>query len=1433
MAKILGLDLGTNSIGWAIRETDKIDREYYCKQFSKTNIEPESEIVDYGVVVFQKGVGDGKSGEFSLAAERRKNRSKRRLYNAKRYRKWALLKLLIENNMCPLKPEELRLWSIGKWADENGKKKNVGRIFPLDNVTYQQWLAFDPIFFGSKGASKNGKDIRKNPYDLRCELIKKYEEDEDSRKLKLGRVLYHLVQRRGFKSSRKNGKSTYAENAEIEKLKNENSDFQIAVLAKNKIDNGERFRKSGVIQRRYYEDEFRAICDKQKVDERLTERLHKAIYFVRPLRSQKGLVGNCTLERNKPRIPLSHPKFEEFRALQFINNIQWREAKGTKRFEPIPISLKKRILEEIFFRRLVSGKNKGKISLENSFKFEDIIEKYSEKGKYEFNYRNKPNVPACPITAALMNIFDVDWGKKFLTEEDTYGINWEGLKIQYNLKYGKVKRRIEEGKKKYYQKNIGDLRVLDIDSIWHLIFDYIQTKDKVEELERFCKEVLLFKDEKAKAFTNIDIPQGYGSLSFKAISKILPFLRSGYIYSEAVSFANLKSVLGDEYKSLIDRAKSITDKTIAEVKNKKDQLLIVNRLIQKYFSTNASTRAKGVDDRIKEMAAQETNEVLKDWFKEEWEKMTPEKRSEYEDIILQYYLRFLDGKQENKEKATAGSIRQPQIDYYKLPRLDLAIKQSLKDSFQIQDRNLSKLFHPSDIEMYPVSRTEVKVNIEGVDTVIRILESPQPPSKGWKNPMDMRTLHELRHLLNYLLRIGKINEETKVIVEMARELNDANKRWAIRKYQRDREEENIEFAKAIVGVAKQKYPNIDETNIENINKVRLWWEQIENNQEVYEQIRALKEDIDKYRLWKEQGCICMYTGETISLSDLFDGNQTNFEHTLPVSISFDNSLSNLTVCKAYYNMHIKRNQIPTQLANYSQDANGYTAILPRLKKWQEKLKHLKESIEDNIKRSKRIQDPEIKKRLIQNRHLLRFEFDYWDRKVKTFEVKEVPNTWKNSQLADTQIISKYARSYLKTLFDRVDVQKGTVVNDFKKIYQIKGDEQKDRTKHSHHAQDAAILTLIPGSARRETILKNFYEAEETHQKYSSNPYPGYKPSHILEIENNVLINHIPHDNTFVSTFKNERKKGVKTGRIAQGDSIRGRLHKDTFLGAIKPPMRDENGFAFREEGKYIVITNPKTGLDEIWIVSRKPITEVKLDRGKIKDVIIDELLKKHIQLQLDNGVNLEHVVDFRNNPIRHVRMRVKAGVGYLSKEKAIEIKKTVYPSKYEHKKEVLTQNEENYLFLLYEGIDENGKIIRSYRILSLFDIAKLGIKSYKQIRNESAFQVINKKNIKLPLKIILKAGDRVILLKENRDELTDKNIKERMFKLFKFNEKGPTPYLYFQNIIEARPDKELAEQIEFNPPQYQPRLSLIIDKLKCLFEGIDFEVNPDGTVVWK
>jgi len=49
MEKILGLDLGTNSIGWAIRNTIH---------------QNENQIEKYGVLTFDKGVGEAKGVEF-------------------------------------------------------------------------------------------------------------------------------------------------------------------------------------------------------------------------------------------------------------------------------------------------------------------------------------------------------------------------------------------------------------------------------------------------------------------------------------------------------------------------------------------------------------------------------------------------------------------------------------------------------------------------------------------------------------------------------------------------------------------------------------------------------------------------------------------------------------------------------------------------------------------------------------------------------------------------------------------------------------------------------------------------------------------------------------------------------------------------------------------------------------------------------------------------------------------------------------------------------------------------------------------------------------------------------------------------------------------------------------------------------------------------
>src|SRR5690606_16533360 len=123
-------------------------------------------------------------------AERTKHRSSRRLYNARRYRKWETLKVLIEYGFCPLKEENLKNWKH--------YKKGLGRVFPIHDSAFDQWIKLD--FDG------DGKSDFSSPYQLRKLLItEKLDLSKEENRFKIGRSLYHIAQRRGFKSSRKQG----------------------------------------------------------------------------------------------------------------------------------------------------------------------------------------------------------------------------------------------------------------------------------------------------------------------------------------------------------------------------------------------------------------------------------------------------------------------------------------------------------------------------------------------------------------------------------------------------------------------------------------------------------------------------------------------------------------------------------------------------------------------------------------------------------------------------------------------------------------------------------------------------------------------------------------------------------------------------------------------------------------------------------------------------------------------------------------------------------------------------------------------------------------------------------------------------------------------------------------------------------------------------
>ena len=174
--KILGLDLGTSSIGLAIRNIDLGD-----------NLKEQLEY--FSSDIFKSGVGLNKTGEYSFAAERTEHRQSRRLYETRRRRLWATLDLLIQHGLCPLSPQSLEKW---KTYD---KSRGLKREYPIEDKAFESWIRLD---FNEDGVADYS-----SPYQIRRELatIQKDFTIREER-LKLGRAIYHIAQRRGFKSSK-------------------------------------------------------------------------------------------------------------------------------------------------------------------------------------------------------------------------------------------------------------------------------------------------------------------------------------------------------------------------------------------------------------------------------------------------------------------------------------------------------------------------------------------------------------------------------------------------------------------------------------------------------------------------------------------------------------------------------------------------------------------------------------------------------------------------------------------------------------------------------------------------------------------------------------------------------------------------------------------------------------------------------------------------------------------------------------------------------------------------------------------------------------------------------------------------------------------------------------------------------------------------------
>lgn len=711
-----------------------------------------------------------------------------------------------------------------------------------------------------------------------------------------------------------------------------------------------------------------------------------------------------------------------------------------------------------------------------------------------------------------------------------------------------------------------------------------------------------------------------------------------------------------------------------------------------------------------------------------------------------------------------------QIDSKDARTFEVCIKEYLKEQYHVSDEKLQKLYHPSMMEMYPrVQHT----NNHGVYQ----LGSPRIDSV--RNPMAMRSMFRLRKLVNRLLEEGKIDQDTEIHIEFARELNDANKRNAIAAYTKENQNKNDEARKKIRNLFKAETGN---------------------------DIEPTDADVLKYVLWEEQGHICLYTGKQIRISDFVGANpKFDIEHTIPRSVGGDSTRMNLTLCDSRFNREVKKTKLPTELPNHDE-------IMARINDWREKYESLDGQIRRQKKMSKGATTKDQKDAIIRKRHLLELQRDYWRGKYLRFTMESVPDGFSRRQGTDISVISKYARLYLKSLFKHVYTVKGIATSDFRKIWGIqKVYSKKERVNHVHHCIDAIVIACI--GLDEYNKLGAYYHDEENHEWYGMSKAYFKKPwstfvEDVEKVQDEILVYHYTPDNM----PKQGRRRILIDGKkvLSKGDAARGSLHNDTYYGAI-----ESDGVV-----KYVKRIN---------LASMKENDVKNIVDDTVRGIIEAAINEKGFKEAMSSTIWMN---EEKQIPIKKVRCYTP------SVTKPLNIRQQRDVSSKEYKQQYHVTNDSNYLLALYIGKDKKGKEKREFEIINMLQTAQ-----YFKTSNDKVAVGKNivplKSEHDYPFAYSLKIGTMVLLYEKSPNEVWDASVKERGRRMYKITGLSSMTIngcsyatINMRNHEEARLSKEVkAKNGTYKQgEEFRPAIIMLHTQLNALVQGYDFEINELGEI---
>lgn len=455
---ILGIDLGSNSLGWAM--IGLIDGE-------------PAELIRTGARVFEAGMDDSKGlgNEESRNLKRREARLHRRLLWRRRRRLTKLFNLLQRFGLLPPVHVDVAVVS------GNGHKPPLR---PDQTQDYFNNLDKDIVSSGwFKAQARSGQFPEPQhtmPYVLRASAL-----DEQLEPYFLGRALYHLAQRRGFLSNRKQAaKKKDDEGAvkegivELRKAMQQSDARTLGEYLARLSPAVERIRCRWTA-RDMYEKEFNAIWDAQAAhysglltQERKKEIFH-AIFYQRPLWFDRNTIGRCELEPTERRAPRCSFVAQRFRLLQAVNSLRLELPDGSER--PLTAQERAEVIQEL------------EIKGDRTFAQVRKLLQLPRTSPFTIEEGGEKNLPGNRTTSKFYEVFGERW-LEMSAEEHEQALR-DVLSIQ---KEDALLRR----------------------AIRHWKLD----------------------EESAKKFAKISPEPDYFNLSRKAIEKLLPLLETGMTYAE-------------------------------------------------------------------------------------------------------------------------------------------------------------------------------------------------------------------------------------------------------------------------------------------------------------------------------------------------------------------------------------------------------------------------------------------------------------------------------------------------------------------------------------------------------------------------------------------------------------------------------------------------------------------------------------------------------------------------------------------------------------------------------------------------------------------------------------------------------------------------------------------------------------------------------------